>query len=299
MGMRIFVTGGSGYLGSAVVAELAAAGHAVVALARRSSSAKRLRDLGAEAVTGDVADPVGVVAAAAGCEAVVHLAQSSGAGRAAADRAVVEALLAAPADQPRLFCYTSVLFVLGDLAGREGTEATAPSPPPYLAARAALEQTVLAGARDGLTTAVLRPGMVYGGGSGGMVSEMFQSAIDDGAALFFGDGSNHWSLVHREDVARLVRLICERRAAGVYHAVDDEPLTVREIAEIASTAAGRGGAVRRIDLDAAVAELGDFARALCLDQPVRAPASAALGWEPRHRHFRTAAPAAFQELLSS
>ncbi|HEX8292858.1 MAG TPA: NAD-dependent epimerase/dehydratase family protein, partial [Pyrinomonadaceae bacterium] len=167
--MRVFITGGAGYVGRAVTARLSAAGHEVSGLVRTHERAERLRSLGAAAILGDIRDPATFVGAAEGCDAVVHLAQAQGDDRAAVDRAAVEAFLEAGrrSPRPRSFVYTSVLFVLGDTGDAPAAETAANAPPPFAAARAEIERQVLEGGGGSLVCAVIRPGMVYGGGAGG------------------------------------------------------------------------------------------------------------------------------------
>ncbi|HWS89980.1 MAG TPA: NAD-dependent epimerase/dehydratase family protein [Pyrinomonadaceae bacterium] len=289
--MRVFITGGAGYVGSAVTVRLSAAGHEVLGLVRTDERAERLRRLGAEPVLGDIRDPASFIRPAADCDAVVHLAQAQGADRAAVDAAAVEAFIEAGDGSSRLraFVYTSVLFVLGDTGAGPAAEAHAATPPPFAAARAQIERRVLESDDGSLVRAVIRPGMVYGGGAGGSVSELFRGAVEEGAATYVGGGRNRWSLVHREDAAELFRLVVERRASGYFHAADGHPLAVREVAESASTAAGAGGRTKSWDLEEARSVLGAFADALCLDQVADASRARALGWAPARPSFDAAA----------
>lgn len=295
--MRVFITGGTGYLGSAVTSGLRAAGHEVLGLVRTREKAERLQELGAAPVFGDIHEPASLVAAAAGCEAVIHLAQASGPERASVDFKAVEAFVEAARDSPHLraLIYTSVLFVLGETGDGPAAEAPAASPPPFAAARAESERLVLRSAGASLVCAVLRPGMVYGGGAGGSVSELFRGAVEEGAPTYVGDGRNRWSLVHREDAAALYRLVMERRAGGIFHAVDGHPLSVREVAEEVSRVAGAGGRTKSLGLEEARSEMGSFADALCLDQVADATRALSLGWKPGRHSFLHASAAAFDE----
>lgn len=295
--MRVFITGGTGYLGRAITAGLSAAGHDVLGLVRTPEKAERLKELGAAPVFGDIRDPASFVHAAAGCEAVIHLAQASGPDRGAVDAEVVDAFLEAGHNSPRLraLIYTSVLFVLGGTGDVPAAEEEAAAPPPFVAARAELERRVLLRAGGRLACAVIRPGMVYGGGAGGSVSEMFRGAVEEGAPTYVGDGQNRWSLVHREDVAELYRLVTELRAGGIFHAVDAQPLSARVVAEEVSRAAGAGGRTKSVGVEEARLVLGTFADALCLDQMADASRAHALGWRPARPSFIHASAAAFAE----
>lgn len=295
--MRVFITGGAGYVGSAVTTRLRGAGHEVLGLVRTDERAERLKGLGAAPVVGDIRTPESFLGVARDCDAVVHLAQAQGPDRAEVDAAAVGAFVKAGHESPRLraFVYTSVLFVLGDTGEVPAAEAHATAPPPFIARRAELERRVLEGANDSLVCAVIRPGMVYGGGAGGSVSELFRGAAEEGAATYVGGGRNRWSLVHRQDAAELYRLVLEHRASGHFHAVDGSPLAVREVAVAASEAAGAGGRTKSWGSDEARSVLGSFADALCLDQVADAARARSLGWAPARPSFDVAAAAAFVE----
>lgn len=247
---------------------------------------------------GDIRDPVSFKAEAAAADAVVHLAQHAGPERTSVDVSVLEALASAldRPGSPGMLIYTSVLFVLGNTGERCASEADTPQPPPFATERAMIERWVLDRSSPSLTTAVIRPGMVYGGGSGGAVSELFRSAHAEGAAEFVGDGTNRWSLVHRDDVALLFSLVLRERLAGLFHAVDALPLPVAQIASQVSHAAGQLGRVSELPLETARTVLGTFADALCLDQAVCAPRSGEVGWRPSRPSFDAAA--AFAEWLA-
>lgn len=293
--MKIFVTGGTGYIGRAVVSALVGAGHEVVALVRSPESAEDAGALGASPHAGDLSEPGGYREAAEVADAIVHMAFDYEA-PPDADRVAVETLLAASRKgEGRHFLYTSGCWVLGE-TGREiaGEDASLDEPAEIVAWRVEHEREVLGGGEPGTATAVLRPGMVYGG-AGGALSDLFETAVEKGAAEHVGDGENHWSVVHREDLADLYRWIVESGARGVFHGVDGVPLRVKQIAREASRAAGAGGATRAVPVERAREELGAVADALCLDQRLAAPRSLALGWTPTRPSFVEAAPGAFEE----
>lgn len=287
--MKVFVTGGTGYIGSAVVAALVKAGHDVSGLARSPESARRLAALGARAVKGDLKDGSTYAAAAAEHKALLHIAFEYSAHGVDADRTAVETLVYAARRAKSLLVYTSGCWVLGNTGDAPADEAASTERAAELVAwRPAHERLVLeAGdAADGPATAVIRPGMVYGG-RGGLASHLFESAVEKGAAEYVGDGRNRWSLVHREDLAELYRLVVERKARGIFHGVDGH----------AAAGAGAGGATRSVPLAEARAKMGPVADALCLDQVLAAARSAELGWRPARRSFVGSAPAAFEEWL--
>ncbi len=297
--MSVFITGATGYVGEAIALAFARAGHSVRALVRSEAAAARLSALGLVPVIGDLRS-LDTLRAAAGNDAIVHAAIESGPDRLPIDRAAIEALLeAATQDEaPRTFIYTSTTFVLGHARGPADEDALTDPSADYAAARVEHERIVLAASDSHLATAVIRPGMVFGG-VGGMVGELFRSARETGASEYVGDGENRWPLIHREDVGRLYRCVAESRGRGIFHAVDATALRVRDIAAAASRAAGQSGETRSVPLSEARRMLGGFADALCLDQELTARRSHALGWTAEHPSFPDSAPAAFREWAAS
>lgn len=304
--MRIFLTGGTGHIGSAVIAELARRGHAVTALNRSPEKEERLVALGASPIPGDAGKPETYRDAALGHDALIHCAFSYEGDTVEVDRAAIGTLIGAARatiergedgvgeDGSALVLYTSGCWVLGDTGERLADETEPTDPAEVVVWRPAHEDRVLGAAGEGLVTAVLRPGMVYGG-RGSLSGRLFQSAAREGAAEYVGDGRNHWSMVHREDLARLYALVAERTGSGVFHGVDGSPVTVLEAARAASEAAGAGGEVRSLPLERAREKLGPVADALTLDQRLTARRSGELGWRPERPSFPAAADEAYAE----
>lgn len=295
--MRILITGGSGYLGAQITAVLVAEGHEVLGLARSDESARAVAALGATPLYGALGDLRPIVEEGARCDAFIHLAQDRGPDRYRIDSRLIEALAERRGSETRLrhLIYTSTLFVLGNVTGDAATEDTRPDPPLFVSSREKVEQQVLVANSPALTTTVIRPGMVYGGGAGGTVSELFRSAQEEGAASYVGNGDNRWSLVHRSDVAAVYLAAIREGVAGIIHAVDGHPMTVHEIAVHASRAAGRGDAIDAIPVDEARRVLGEFADALVLDQPAVTIRAGELGFIPSWPPFHESAPAAYGE----
>ncbi len=239
--MKIFLTGATGYLGSAIAAALIRARHDVTALVRSSTSAARVLSYGIHPHHGDLREPESYRDAALAADAIVHAGVEGGVDRIDVDRIFVDAM-AGPA-----LIYTSVLFVLGNV---DDADETAPATSP----RADHERIVLA--HGG---AVIRPGMIWGDDAW-----LFNHPV------YIGDGDNRWPLVHRDDVAELYRLVAESGARGVFHAVAE----MRRARDVFPS-------IRGTPLEEVRKELGGFAEALALDQNVRAPRALALGWSPR------------------
>jgi nucleoside-diphosphate-sugar epimerase len=292
--MRVFITGGTGYIGSAIVAALLRAHHKVSSLSRSHESDTVLRRLGAEPVRGVLGEVGKIVPFIAQHDVLVHAAIDYGL-LPGADREALDAMLAAARQEggPRALVYTSGVWVLGHAPAPTPEDAPVDHPPAASAWRPAHERLVLDAATETLSTAVVRPGMVYGERRG-LVSPLFRSATKEGAASFVGDGANHWSLVHRDDLADLYRLVVEKQSRGVFHGVDGASPTVAEIARAASVAAGKG-AIRSVPLEEARKIMGPMADAFALDQFIIAPRSSELGWQPKTPPFVQSAGTAFRE----
>lgn len=235
--MRVFVTGATGFIGSALVPELRDAGHQVVGLARSEESARALEAAGAEVRPGSLDDPDSLRAGAADADGVVHLAYvhdfSQMAEAAATDRAAIAAMADALDGTGRPLLIAS--GVLGLNAGREpGHVATEEDTPPegvHPRSRAA-ELTIGLAGRDIRSCVVRLAPTVHGAGDAGFIAVQIAVAREKGVSGYVGTGSNRWSAVHRLDAARAVRLALEKAAAGsVVHAIAEEGVPTRTIAE--------------------------------------------------------------------
>jgi nucleoside-diphosphate-sugar epimerase len=282
--MRLFVTGASGFIGSAVVAELRDAGHEVTGLARSPASAGRLTALGADVKAATLADLDSLHQAAAASDGVIHLAYRHGEPSdvaAAADRQVIETLGDALAGSGRPLVVTSGTLVLP--AGRVGTESDAPDPAAPAAARAAGERAALALAGRGVRASVVRLApSVHERVKRGFAGALVDIAERSGLAGYLGDGSQRWPALHRQDAARLYRLAVEQAPArAVLHGVAEQGVRLRAIAELIATRLGVP--VRQVPADQAEAHFGWLATLAGTDAPASSTATRSLlAWEPTH-----------------
>jgi nucleoside-diphosphate-sugar epimerase len=280
--MEVFLTGATGYIGSAVAEALQKAGHKVTGLARTPEKAKQLEARGVRACAGDLLKPETVAAPARAAEGVIHTANTNDASAAQVDAAVVRAILNALDGAGKPFVYTSGVWVLGPTDGKEANEDTPLNPTPLVAHRPAIEQEVLGYKGRGVRAIVIRPALVYG--RGGSIPAMYaKAARETGAARYVGDGQNRWPFVDVDDLAQLYLLALEKAPPGsLYHAADGPSFRVLEVAEAASIGADAKGKTQSWPLDEARKTLGGFADALVLDQQVSGEkAKRELGWSPR------------------
>jgi nucleoside-diphosphate-sugar epimerase len=278
--MRIFLTGASGYIGSAVAERLRAAGHQITGLARSDASAARLRSAGIEAVRGDFSDPSSVAAGARSADGVISMATTYD---AAIDGPAVNAIVEALAGSNKPFIYTSGIWSHGDTAGKVVDESSPPKPAALVAWRQGVEDRVLAAAKQKIRTVVIRPAIVYGRGAG-IPAGFIDSARKEGAAQFVGTGENRWPFVHVDDLADLYLLALEKASPGtLLLGVSGPAHSVRDVAAAASRGAGAEGRIRAWPLEEARKKLGPYADALVLDQQASGKrAEQLLGWRP-HR----------------
>ncbi|MCF3962848.1 NAD-dependent epimerase/dehydratase family protein [Streptomyces fuscigenes] len=273
--MNVFVTGGSGYIGKAVIGTLLREGHTVRALARSERSASAVEALGAAPVHGGLGDLSVLRDASARAEAVVHLAQAeSGDEDLAAATAMQEGVGSGP------YVHTGGTWVYGDTDGVVDEDAPW-NPPPLVAWRRPVEDAVLARAAAGGRPVVIRAGLLYGGAN--RLIDLFytQPGKRAGAVAHIGDGSAHWALIHVDDLAELYAAALRAKPGAVYAGVGGVAPTAAQVAAAVSRGAGLGGRTRSITLEQAREEMGGVADAFALDQrftPARARDE--LGWRP-------------------
>ncbi len=311
--MRVFVTGATGFVGSAVVKELIGAGHAVTALARSEEKAQGLRAKGITPHLGDIDDLASLRSAASAADGVIHLAFMHGLSQvpflkrlsillgglptgivsrflavsAEADRRAIAALGAALKGSGRPLVTTFGAMGLADRkmrAPRPAAETDAPAAGSPGIARAVTEDLVEGWASLGVRASMIRLApSVHGDGDTGFVPQLIAAARKKGNSAYIGDGANRWTAVHRADAARLFRLALESGVAGArYHGVAEESIPFRNIAEVIG---------RRLNLPvvgisekAAAKHFSFLAPFIMADNPASSHLTRAqLGWQPKEQ----------------
>lgn len=292
---RIFVTGATGYLGSAIAARLARAGHEVTGLTRDLASIATLESMGVKPVVGDLADAESWVGVLQNCDCAVHAAFDASTGASETDHHALEAFRVAALDgRLRRVLYTSGLWVNGPTDGQVLDE-TAPVRPLEISQwRAAHEEIAFELAGHEVATVVLRPAMVYGEWRG-VLGAWFAEAQRRKTITYAGDGSQHWAMVHRDDVAEAYALALEDGKGGErYLLCDESRYTVKQLAEAA--AAATGATAVGMPADEVVKAMGVYGKALLSDgMYTSAKARRELGWVPRHTSFVNEAPQLWRE----
>jgi nucleoside-diphosphate-sugar epimerase len=283
--MRVFVTGATGFIGSAVVCELIEAGHQVTGLARSDQAAAGLTAAGAAVQRGSLEDPASLRSGAAAADGVIHTAyihdfseNNDAAAYARIDRRAIETIGEALAGSGRPLVVASGLV---HVAGRPATEEDdAPDNPAYPRVS---EPVALSLAGRGVRVCVVRlPPSVHGACDHGFIPALIGIARAKGRSAYVGDGSNHWAAVHRLDAAQLFRLALEGAPAGTrLHGVDDEGVRFSDIAEVIGRHLNLP--VTGLAPTAAQDHFGLFALFASMDITASSALTRKqLGWEPTH-----------------
>jgi len=281
--MRVFLTGATGFIGSAVVPELIKAGHHVIGLARSDAGAKSLAAAGAEVHRGDLEDLDSLRRGAAASDGVIHTGFIHDFSRfkevCDVDRRAIEAFgdVLAGSDRPLIISSGTALVTPGRVATEESISTTTATEIP----RVASEHAASAIATRGVRAAVVRLSpSVHGDGDHGFVPMLINMAREKGVSAYVGDGGNRWNAVHRLDAAHLFRLALEKATPGAkYHGVAEEAIPFREIAEVIA---------RRLNIplvsksrDEAAGHFGWFAHFAAIDCPASSNLTRErLGWRP-------------------
>jgi len=282
--MRVFVTGASGFVGSAVVNELLKNGHQVLGLVRSDKGAEQLAETGAEVYRGDVNDLPFIQKGAAACDAVIHTAFNHDFSRFKAncedDRLVVEAFGEALAGTGKPLVITSGIGLLNNL-GRLGTEDDKPQGGSDANPRVASDEAATAAIAKGVSVYTVRlPPSVHDKGDHGFVPMIIGIDREKNESAYIGEGANKWPAVHRSDAAVLYRLIVEKQPAlKTIHAVAEEGIAFKEIAE----AIGKGLNLPVVSKtgDDAAAHFTWFTHFASMDCAASsAKTREALGWDP-------------------
>lgn len=273
--MKVFVTGGSGYVGGPTIRALVRNGHEVAALARTDNSVSAVEASGAVAVRGALTDTDVLREQASLADAAIHLGMANER-TAEVDLAAAQAMQDGLADRGA-YVHTGGTWVFGNTDGV--ADETHPMSPPALTSwRLDNEKQVLA---NGGRPVIVMPGLVYGN-NGGLIQAFYvDPARRDGELPQIGDGSTHWALVHVEDLADLYVRALNAKPRSVFVGVDDQNPTIADVSRALAHAAGVP--VRAMDLAEATRRMGPIAEAFALDQQLTgAKARRELGWQPRH-----------------
>jgi nucleoside-diphosphate-sugar epimerase len=298
--LNIFVTGATGYLGSAVAVALLRRGHRVVALVRNDDGARRVERIGAMAVRGELGNPTSYLARAQAADAIVHCAfeyLGDGSEHWQLDVMVSLALLRAARHGGMRFVYTSNAYlpsIHDEHCADEPAGADASSAPHHW--RLVLERNLIDEGRD-MRVSIVRPGMIHGGQGGGTIVDLFDTARRCRMLPYIAEhATNRWSLIHLDDIAALYAAILARDASGIFHAVDEHALSVESVARAIASTCG-ATAVAMSSSETARHLSAHTLEVMRRDVALVAPRSRALDWHPRAAAFVAAASAACARML--
>lgn len=298
--MDIFMTNATGYVGRAVALHLAGRGHRIAALARSPASAVEVARIGMRPVLGELGEPAVYADEVRAAQAVIHTAfeyRADGSENSELDIAATHALLAAArSGKPRQFIYTSNGY-LPHVSGEHLIDAAGLEGPARLGRgwRLGVEREVAAAGHANFNTAVLRLGLVYGGRGGGSITSLFEAASRTNVLPYLASARrNRWSLIHLDDLASLYGVILEKGAQGVFHAVDDHPITVESAFEAVAACCG---VAAMQDSESQVRAVLDPHTVDIMQRDVALHASASIGsgWSPRFGHLTAGLASAYAD----
>ncbi len=284
--MKVFITGATGYIGFAVSKALRRAGHQVYGLTRSQKKVQMLQSNEIHPVIGNMQDSKSFSEVAETCDLLIHAAVDYENDTVELDKHTVHSIIemGKKGSQPKTFIYTSGCWVVGNTGWKAANEATPLKPTPSVMWRPEVEQMVLQS--NSVKGLVIRPGCVYGE-RGGLPGMWFNGAVNEQKLSVVGDGSNHWTMIHVEDLADAYARIAESGLRGeVFNISDRSRYTVKELAEAVARATFYEGDIEYQPLEEAVRMMGPVAEALALDQHVDSrKAVNLLGWQPKFGGF--------------
>lgn len=293
--MQIFLTGATGYIGSAIAEQLQQAGYNVLGLARSDSAANQLGARGIEPLRGNLLDADSLVRGAKQADAVIHsglslekgalpLSAQDYARSAAAEVDSVRTFINALSGTAKTLIVTSGMGVFGDTGTTVYAEDTPFQSPPQGASRRRIEIDVLDAKSLDIRTMIVRPPMVYGRGGSSVPNMLLRAGRKAGIGLYPGTGENAWSTVAVDDLAALYVRALQKGAGGmIFHATSGEPVPISAIAEAVSRNIGAGGAIRSCTQADAQQHFGLLAAGLTANLRVSSEISKRiLGWQPTH-----------------
>lgn len=279
---KLFITGATGYIGSAVAEYFQKKGYEVYALARNPQSAKAIQEKNLNPILGDITNSESYKERLKEFDLVIHTASTNDSNAPKADEEVVRVVTEQLRDTNKTFIYTSGTWVFGNTE-KTANEQTPLSPIPLVAWRVDVEKKVVEAAKQGFRTIVIRPGIVYGR-DGGIVGDLFERATQGEVPYATTTNrDNHWALVHVEDLAELYFLANEKAKSGsLYNATQGEPVRQNEVAELIAQTAGVTGKSKSYAVEDARKFFGPYADGLALDQRIDSSAAQRdLGWSPK------------------
>lgn len=285
--MHVFVTGGSGLTGPAVVSELVNAGHSVTGLARSDAAAARLKALGADVRRGELADLDILRAGAEAADGALHMAFSGDfadpEGLVRLDTGAITAMGDALVGSDKPLVMTSGTFAM--TPGRVSTELDPPDPASSAHFRIPGEHACLQFAQRGVRSSVVRLApTVHGPGDYGFIAMLVNAARKAGSVPYIGDGANRWPAIHRLDAATLFRLALEKAPAGsCLHGADESGITLRTIADLIGRKLDLPVATMTLEEASPLFDISFIAGAYAVDAPASsAHTRSLLGWTPTH-----------------